>query len=376
MFFYPNDSNQVFGDSKSFYDSEEQNHYFNQGNIIVEKMDNIDLEETSINGNFIKNVFFLEKDQSKIKSKSYLTGSSDDILKIFKVNFNNTDKTTKEEEINIEKIYKINTPAETDINLKNISAMKIENNDRDSSIKNNEIININKLRDKIFRVEKEPKYQSQAKKKAGRKRKEEKIIRKHNEKSNDNIINKIKGHFFGYVREITKDNIKDKKLEFKKFPHAFIANLSKKNNERLFDMKMRNILYEEKITTKNKKSHIFENRYIIRKIENEKKEDKVIKILNLTFNELFLIYRHKMNLEKDKEEIQKIAKNIEGLDLLDANKKYKDALELINKIREDRGKTMSEEELEEYIKKVKNLLGNYKEWFINKKSKINGKNKK
>ena len=52
---------------------------------------------------------------------------------------------------------------------------------------------------------------------------------------------------------------------------------------------MKDILCEIPITTKNKKSRKFENRFIIEKLYFEGEEKKVIQILDLTFRELFII---------------------------------------------------------------------------------------
>jgi hypothetical protein len=54
---------------------------------------------------------------------------------------------------------------------------------------------------------------------------------------------------------------------------------------------MKDILSEIPITTKNKKSHKFENKFIVEKLYKEEKEKKVIQILDLTFRELFIIFR-------------------------------------------------------------------------------------
>ena len=94
-------------------------------------------------------------------------------------------------------------------------------------------------------------------------------------------------------------------------------------------MKIKDILSKEPISTKNKRFNKYENKLLIDKIYNENKEIKVIKILELTFNEVLIIFRKKLNYYKDKEVIKLIEKNIKGLDLLE-NNNYDDNDNLID----------------------------------------------
>ena len=94
-------------------------------------------------------------------------------------------------------------------------------------------------------------------------------------------------------------------------------------------MKISDIIYEQK-------DNIILDDYntkIIDRIYEEKKEIKVIKILELTFEELFIIFRRKLNLPLDSKKLEKIKDKIEGLDLLEENNNYKDVEYLIQKIK-------------------------------------------
>ena len=115
----------------------------------------------------------------------------------------------------------------------------------------------------------------------GRKKKAENITGKHNKLSSDNIIIKIKGYFFQYIRDITKKNAISGRTDLKKLPYKFIVDLNKKKNEQLFNMKIKDILSKFPISSKNKNSDRFENKKIIDRIYKRKKEIKVIKILEL-----------------------------------------------------------------------------------------------
>ena len=92
-----------------------------------------------------------------------------------------------------------------------------------------------------------------------------------------------------------------------------------------------------------------------------------MKILELPFKELSIIFRRKLNKYEDKKELKKIAKKIEGLYLL-TNIDYDNINYLIKDIKEQNEKNnrMAEKELEEYINKVSIVCQNYERWFCDK----------
>ena len=134
-------------------------------------------------------------------------------------------------------------------------------------------------------------------------------------------------------------------------------------------MQMKDILSEIPITTKNKKSHKFENKFIIEKLYKEEKEKKVIQILDLTFRQLFIIFRRKLNYVGDKEELEIISKKCEGLNLLKDNN-YKDINYLINQIRnksknklEDSDTEITEDDYEKFIRDFRRFCCMYEKLF-------------
>ena len=133
-------------------------------------------------------------------------------------------------------------------------------------------------------------------------------------------------------------------------------------------MKIKDILIEKKIRTKYKTKDIFENKIIIEEIYKKQYEQKVIQILELTFEDLLILFRKKLN---DFEDIEYIKTNIEekikGLDLIDNYNKYEDIEYFINEIREKYEHKISAKELEDYISSVEELCLNYINWFKNKK---------
>ena len=235
------------------------------------------------------------------------------------------------------------------------------------------LLNKKKKRDKIFLSKKIANKNKLCKKyNFGRKPKEDKNIGKHNSSSKDNIMNKIKTHFFHYIRDIIKKNSNHKDINIIKFRTEFVADLKKDKNVDLLETKIKDILKNQPISTKNKKSDEYENSLIIDKIYQEKKEVKVMKILELTFKELFIIFRKKLKKPEDKKELKKIGKKIEGLDLI-KNKENKendyddvDYLKADIRKRNSKNNKMNETELKEYINKVSKACLDYEKWFYEK----------
>ena len=187
---------------------------------------------------------------------------------------------------------------------------------------------------------------------------------RHNIYWEDNIINKLKGYLFNhFIIDLVEKNLLRKDIKLKKLPNKrFIADLKKKKNEELFKMKICDILRQEKISSKYSNFDKYENRKIIDNIYKEKKERNVIKILDLTFEELLIIFRRKLNDPEDLKKLEEIKYKIEGLDLLDNNNKYQDIEQFIV---EDIKKRYIEPD--EYIKQVKSLCLGYQDWFNKKK---------
>ena len=187
----------------------------------------------------------------------------------------------------------------------------------------------------------------------GKKREKNFDKRRHDKWDNSNMINKIKRGFFTYIRDIIKKNAINKDIDIKKIGNNFMENLTKKSNVILYKMKLKKVLSDVEISNKYKKFDKEHNKIIIDNIYNEKKEINIIKILNLTFGELFIIFRKKLNYFKDKEKYKDIEEKINGLDLLQ-NNSYKDIEHLLNNIKR-KYKNLQSNEVEKYIIKIKIL---------------------
>ena len=177
--------------------------------------------------------------------------------------------------------------------------------------------------------------------------------------TNDNIMRKLKCYFFNYIIDLIHKQLININIRLKKISCRKMGDLAYKDNERLLKMKISDILYEaENITRFNGDKYY--NRKIIDRIYEEKKERNVIKILELTFEELFIIFRRKLNDSEDLKKLEEIKDKIKGLDLLE-NDKYQDVEYYIkNYVGRCREK--------EYIEKFKDVCLNYEKYFSSKKN--------
>ena len=286
-----------------------------------------------------------------------------------------------------------------DLNNKNYNLIKLDEKNKDLYHYNNKIENNHKKllnkktqREIIFIPLKIPKnkncesnissesifiHQDKKLNYPGKKRKNNFDRKRHDKWDESNIMNKIKRGYFSYIRDVIRKNAINKDIEIKKIGNNFMENLTKKRNVILYYTKLKDIFSDVNISNKYKKFNKEHNKTTIDNIYNEGKETNIINILNLTFEELFIIFRKKLNFYKDREKYKDIEEKIKGLDLL-TNNNYKDIEHLEKKIRK-KYKNLKNDEVEKYIIKIKVLCCCYQQWFINKsernQNKINNKNK-
>ena len=289
-----------------------------------------------------------------------------------------------------------------DLNNKNTNLIKLDEKTKDlyhynhynNKIENNhkKLLNKKTQREIIFIPLKIPKnkncesnissenifiHQDKKLKYPGKKRKNNFDRKRHDKWDESNIMNKIKRGYFSYIRDVIRKNAINKDIEIKKIGNNFMENLTKKRNVILYYTKLKDIFSDVNISNKYKKFNKEHNKTTIDNIYNEGKETNIINILNLTFEELFIIFRKKLNFYKDREKYKDIEEKIKGLDLL-TNNNYKDIEHLEKKIRK-KYKNLKNDEVEKYIIKIKVLCCCYQQWFINKsernQNKINNKNK-
>ena len=181
--------------------------------------------------------------------------------------------------------------------------------------------------------------------KRGRKRKNDISERNHNKNSEDNIIRKIKVNMFKYAIKIINKNSEKNKIKYLDYKER--SNLKRDDNIDMFNKTLKEIFLDIGPSQKYREDRNH-NRNLIDKIYKGKiKEEKVKKILDLTFLDLLEICKG------NEEKINKLKQEkIKG---------YKPFIEFI--FTEKKKKEVSSD----YIEKVKNLINYYEKWFKNKK---------
>ena len=209
------------------------------------------------------------------------------------------------------------------------------------------------------------------KKAQGRKKKEEKDKGNHTKYSFDNIMRKIKSNFMDFCHKLLNRSIKDKNLQFLKLNSKINENLKRDYNIELFKKTIQDLYENSPISSKYRKQ-IKEcsnkNKMIIQEIyKKENEEIEAIKILKLTYGELFQIFRKKIaGISPELED------KIKDITLLQSDE-FNDINKFFNEIREQEiNKNELLEDTDEYLNNVKNLCLNYEDWFNDKK----GRNRK
>jgi len=183
--------------------------------------------------------------------------------------------------------------------------------------------------------------------------------RKHTRFSLDNIRIKINCCFFRFMIDFINKHLNKKNFHFKLLNNRNLY-CTMKENERLWKMKISDIIYEKEINPTYRYFVQNHNKNIIDKIYKEKEEISAIKILELTYEELFIIFRRKLNDTEDMKKLEEIKDKIEGIDLLEMNNEYEDIKYYLDKI----SKNESQEDIEEFKRvclEYENVLKQIKE---------------
>ena len=212
------------------------------------------------------------------------------------------------------------------------------------------------------------------KNKMGRKKKDDINKGIHTKYSADNIIRKIKSNFFSFIHNLLNKSLKDKGMKFLKLNSKLNEGLKRDYNLDLLNRTIRDIYEKSKITSKLRKqaeSNPNKNREIISKIYEENVEEQTIKILNLTYLELFKIFRSKIVSLDLELEIKK--SEISLLNTEEFNDIHKFFEKIVN---EEMKNNESQEKIDNYIKQIEELCIGYENWFFNKKGRERKKKEK
>ena len=225
------------------------------------------------------------------------------------------------------------------------NGQKINNNNFDNNgdknINKNLLLGKKRKKEKIYEITKISNSNDDNSKKPnkkGRKKKIESFKGNHTKHTADNIMRKIKCHFFNYINNTLNKSLVDKSETFYKLDNFVNENLKKDYNMKLMDLTIKDIYEHVNISNKYKKHGNDINKQLIKKIYSNKNETEVIKILDKTYIETY----------------NDLIKN--DLD------NFCDGI-----VKKDEKNGLSKTEAIEYLKNIKHLCLNYKKWFIDKK---------
>ena len=182
--------------------------------------------------------------------------------------------------------------------------------------------------------------------KTSRGRKKKEVIDKgnHTKFTDDNMMRKIKCHYFNHINNTLNDSLKNKTNLFLKLDNFINENLKKDYNMILMNKTIKDIYISSKISNKYKKKNDENNKQLVEKIYLENIETETIKILEKTYLDLFT----QLISEKLDEFCGEILK-----------KEEKNGL--------------PNEQANTFLDKMKNLCKDYKDWFDRKRGR-GGKN--
>ena len=208
----------------------------------------------------------------------------------------------------------------------------------------------------------------------GRKRYDDESEGKHTKDSEDNMLRKIKSFFVGGFHNYLNSIIQEPELKLTKIDFYICKELKKEFNEKLFEATLK-VIYET-VNLSDKYTNLIKNepdknKKIIEKIFNENKKVEAIKILSLTFEEVYQIF-----ISRYCPISPQLRKKIEGTNILTSKEFWKldDFLIYIKqKFEKEKNKKKNQINIDDYISNIKNLCLGLKDWF---KAKNGRKNRK
>ena len=208
---------------------------------------------------------------------------------------------------------------------------------------------------------KETKMENKKKQKKVRGRKQKKFCggEKHTKSDDDNIMRKLKTKLFKFILDDLNKSFKYTKYKFLPLTPKLNVSLEKETNVALFNRTIEDIFGNTILNeTYDKKG--LNNKKLIEKILKENKETETIKLLSMTFKE-FLNDIRENRLEEFLKSIQ--------------DKEEKNAK--MNESEEEMQENVDEDfDIKSFMIKVKKLLNNYENWFIDKIGRNNKTKKK
>ena len=198
----------------------------------------------------------------------------------------------------------------------------------------------------------------------------------HDEFKADNIIRKIKVHTLqDEIINLINDYLKNKKLKkkklFKLLPEE-IECLKRDKNLIFMNLTLKDIYRNNPIGEKYNNNKSMNNQILIDEIYTRNDLIELQMLLNLTFFEFYQIYTYRVTGKELSEDLYNKMNDIALF-----NEVYFIGIELFieNLAEKQKKKGISEDDVNRYINEVKKVIGEYKEFFENKKGRSPKKSK-
>ena len=265
-----------------------------------------------------------------------------------------------------DKINENITKNDLEISTKNTKILSKKTKGKELSLEENKITKECQI--EVKNIKNENIHNKKNNLKQGRKKLNEKNKGIHTKDKNDNKLRKIKTSFGNYFHNFLNNIIIDPNLKLTKIDKYINEELRKEFNIKLLDTTFKKIYKYKNLFNKYKKLNE-KNKNIINKIYKENKEKEDIKILNLTYGEVFDIF-----ISDLKPISLELEDKIIGTDILN-NEKFLRINNFLEKIREqEKNKVENEVFIDKYISSMKNLCVDFKEYYHNLKGR-NSKNR-
>lgn len=300
----------------------------------------------------------LYKDEKKIKHFSGIFENNDIVNRNSSLNTNQNVISTK-------------------LNTNTLSC--IENNNFDPNInKNNQkYLSKKRIKSRTSTQTEELKEESEEKLKLGRKKYNSIETGKHTLNGEDNIITKIKTNFMDYIRKLINDFLSHGCANFNRVTSGlckmdktiYNINLKRKENLELKSKTLGDIFsVQYSIQKGNKIQNNDHNIEIIKNQLSEKNDTDIKKILNLTFEEAFILFRNKKDDQCliEKEILTKINLNIWKSFKGSKGYNFENYLKINESKFKKEVKSNKEEDLNNYINKMRYYCDNFFNWFEEK----------
>ena len=228
------------------------------------------------------------------------------------------------------------------------SSKSLLNKKRNLEKKDKEIIDHISIEEEKLEIEKEKENNDgdNAIKKRGRRSKDKSYSAEadHNKFKDDNIIRKIKTHMFKYIFELLNNSLGNTRYRFYPLDKDLNENIKRDFNMELLNRTIQDI-YDNSEINKRFKHPEYSNKFLIKKILEEKTEKRAINILNMKYIDILNYVR-----EKD---LDYFLETIKGKE-----------------------KKKKEKNIDLYMEELKIMLMEYEKWFEvksgrNKTKKIN-----